>query len=124
LERVSETRVLGEMEESGDHVQAKEDLAFLDGRLAELEEIIAKAVLIDEGHSNCTNVNLGCLVTVQSHEGEKVFQLVGEWEADPMNKKISHESPLGQALIGKKVGDEVEVDAPAGRLVYKITQIR
>lgn len=123
LERVAETRVLGEMEESTDHIQAKEDLAFVDGRITELEEIIGKAVLIDDGHKNCTNVQVGCRVTVDSKSGQKVFHLVGEWEADPTNKKISHESPLGQALMGKKIGDQVEVDAPAGKLVYMIVEI-
>ncbi len=123
IERVAETRTLGEMEESTDHIQAKQDLAFIDGRIVELEGIIAKAVLIDESHANCQNINLGCRVTVKANGTTKVFQLVGEWEADPANQKISHESPLGQALIGKKMGEKVEIEAPAGKIIYTILRI-
>lgn len=124
VERVTETRVPGELEENGDYIQAKEDLSFIDGRISELEGIVAKTVLIDEGHDNCQAVNLGCLVTVKADGEEKVFQLVGEWEADPENKKISHESPLGQALFGKKIGEQIEVDAPAGKIIYTIVKIK
>lgn len=123
IERVAETRTLGEMEESTDHIQAKQDLAFVDGRIAELEEIINKAVLIDEKHANCQNINLGCRVTVRANGETKIFQLVGEWEADPTNQKISHESPLGQALLGKRVGEKVEIEAPVGKIVYTIIEI-
>jgi transcription elongation factor GreA len=66
---------------------------------------------------------LGCKVTVGINGKKSVFHLVGEWEADPTNQKISHESPLGQALIGKKVGEKVEIDAPAGKLTYTVLSI-
>lgn len=123
VERVAETRVPGEMEENTDHIQAKQDLAFIDGRISELEEVISKAVLLSIEHTKHESVNLGCEVTVKTSKDEKIFQVVGEWEADPIKRKISHESPLGQALIGKKVGDIVEVKAPAGTIVYTITKI-
>ena len=123
IERVAETRVPGELEENSDYIQAKQDLSFIDGRIVELEELVTKAVLIDEGHQSCKIINLGCRVTVKANGEKKVFQLVGEWEADPASQKISHESPLGQALIGKKMGDEVEVEAPAGKIVYTIVSI-
>ncbi|MDP3888437.1 MAG: transcription elongation factor GreA, partial [bacterium] len=112
VERVAETRVVGEMEESGDYTQAKEDLSFIDGRITELEELLGRAVLIDVDHQKCDTIVLGCRVTVKIDREERVFQLVGEWEADPTSQKISHESPLGQALIGKKLGEKVEIDAP------------
>lgn len=123
VERVAETHVPGELEENSDYIQAKENLSFIDGRISELEGIIAKTVLIDEGHVNCQAVDLGCLITVKTGGEEKIFQLVGEWEADPENKKISHESPLGQALFGKKIGEQIEVDAPAGKIIYTIIKI-
>ena len=66
---------------------------------------------------------MGCKVTVHINGNKDVFHLVGEWEADPKQRKISHESPLGRALIGKKVGDKVEVEAPAGKIHYKILNI-
>jgi len=66
---------------------------------------------------------LGCRVTVEVHGQKGVFHLVGEWEADPASQKISHESPLGKALLGRKVGDQVEVEAPVGKLVYSVVAI-
>jgi transcription elongation factor GreA len=68
-------------------------------------------------------VGVGTKVTVKVNGAKTVFDIVGEWEADPVNKKISHESPLGLALSGKKVGDKVEVEAPAGKLQYEILAI-
>lgn len=123
LERVAETRVVGELEENSGHTQAKEDLGFVDGRIAELEEVIAKASIIDDEHKSCQCINLGCRVTVRGNGERKIFQLVGEWEADPISQKISHDSPLGQALLGKKVGDKVEIEAPAGKIIYTVLRI-
>lgn len=123
VERVSESRVLGDLTENSDYTQAKQDLAFIDGRIAELEGIFAKVVLIDKGHKNCQKIDLGCKVTVELNGRKGVFQLVGEWEANPASQKISHESPLGQALMGKKVGDKAEVEAPVGKIIYTILSI-
>lgn len=123
VNRVSETRVPGDLSENNEHTQAKQDLAFIDGRLSELDEIFSKTELIDEGHKNCQEVGLGCKVLIKVNNQKHTFHLVGEWEADPVSKKISSDSPLGQALIGKKVGERVEVEAPAGKIVYKILKI-
>lgn len=123
IERVSETRVIGDFVENTEHTQAKEDLAFIDGRIEELEEVFGRAVLIDKGHKNCKSVNLGCRVTLKTAKKKDVFHLVGEWEADPTNRKISSESPLGKQLVGSKVGDKIEVEAPAGKLVYTVLGI-
>lgn len=123
VERIAESRVLGDLTENSEYTQAKQDLSFIDGRIAELEGVFAKAVLIDKGHKSCQKVDLGCRVTVELKGRKGVFQLVGEWEADPASQKISHESPLGQALIGKKVGDKVEVEAPVGKIIYTILSI-
>jgi transcription elongation factor GreA len=111
------------LSEDNDYNQAKQELAFIDGKIKELEEVINKAALINEGHNNCQEIKVGCRVTVQEKKSKHTFHLVGEWEADPTQKRISHQSPLGQALLGKKVGDRVEVDVPAGRLTYMIKQI-
>jgi len=123
IQRLTETRVIGDTEENTDHTQAKQDLAFIEGRIAELEGVLAKAVVINENHGSSKQIGLGCKVTVKAGSDEHVFHLVGEWEADPAQQKISHESPLGQALFGKKVGDEVEVEAPAGKIIYTILKI-
>ena len=123
IERVSATRVVGELIENSDYTQAKQDLSFIEGRVQELEDVIGKAQIIAEGKCNRNQVDLGCKVTVGINGKKAIFHLVGEWEADPINQKISHESPLGQALIGKKVGEKVEIDAPAGKLTYTVLSI-
>lgn len=123
LERVSQARNLGDLSENAEYVAARDELSFIDGRIAELEELIAQASLIHEGGGKGTSqkiIKLGSKVTLH-HKGKKEdYMVVGEWEADPMAKKISHESPLGKALIGKKVGEKIEVEAPAGKILYTI----
>lgn len=121
VKRLAEARDLGDLSENSEYAAAKQDLAFIDGRIAELEEIIHGAKVITS-HSK-GQVDVGCKVTIHVNGKQDVFTLVGEWEADPMQKKISHESPLGKALMGKKVGEKVEVEAPAGKVFYKILQI-
>jgi len=123
VERMVKARSLGELTEDNEYTQAKQQLSFVDGRISELEEVINRSVLIDENHGKCQEVRLGCKVTVQGGKNKHVFHLVGEWEADPASKKISHKSPLGQSLLGKKVGEKVEVEAPAGKIVYTIVGV-
>lgn len=121
VRRLADARDLGDLSENSEYSAAKQDLAFIDGRILELEEIIHGAQIITT-HGK-SHVDVGCKVTLHINGKQDIFTVVGEWEADPMQKKISHESPLGKALIGKKVGDKVEVEAPAGRLLYKILHI-
>ena len=123
LERLNASRKIGEFDEDSDFSQAKQEFSFIDGRMSELEEIISNVILIDEGHNNCQEIKLGCQVMVESNGQEKTFHLVGEWEANPVEAKISHQSPLGQSLLGKKIGDKVEVSAPAGKIIYTIKKI-
>lgn len=122
LERVSQARSMGDLSENAEYVAAREELSFIDGRIDELDELIKQAVLIQETHSKGL-VKLGSTVTVNTKGKKEVFTVVGEWEADPHEKKISHESPLGKALLGKKVGEKVEVEAPAGTVVYTIASV-
>lgn len=119
--RLADARDQGDLSENSEYSSAKQDLAFMDGRIEELEEILHDAKLVTT-HSK-GSVDVGCKVTLHIHGKEEVFSIVGEWEADPMAKKISHESPLGKALIGKKVGEKVEVEAPAGKVLYKVLRI-
>jgi len=123
VERMASSRKIGDMAEESEYTQSKQELAFIDGRIEELEEVISNAVLIDEDHGHCQEVKLGCKITVQNASKEHVFHLVGEWEADPNEAKISHQSPLGQSLLGKKIGEKVEVEAPVGKIVYTISKI-
>lgn len=121
LNRVSQARNMGDLSENAEYTVAREELSFIDGRIDELEEILKQAVLINNNHSS--TIKLGSTVKVNTDDGKEVFTVVGEWEADPKESKISHESPLGKALIGKKVGEKVEVEAPAGKIVYTIEDI-
>jgi transcription elongation factor GreA len=115
---------MGDLSENAEYVAAREELSFIDGRIDELEELIKQAVPIQESHTKGNHVvKLGSTVTVHIKGKKEVFTVVGEWEADPKDKKISHESPLGKALIGKKVGEKVEVEAPAGQLAYTIVSV-
>lgn len=125
VDRLSFARSQGDLSENSDYTNAKEELDFLDGRISELEEVLKTANVVDDknGHKKGGSVEVGTKVTVKVNENEHVFEIVGEWEADPMQKKISHESPLGQALLGKKTGEEVEVEAPAGKILYQILRV-
>lgn len=121
LNRVSQARNMGDLSENAEYTVAREELSFIDGRIDELEELLKQVVLISNNHSN--TIKLGSTVKVNTGSDNEEFTVVGEWEADPKDKKISHESPLGKALIGKKVGETVEVEAPAGKIVYTIEAI-
>lgn len=121
LDRVSAARNMGDLSENAEYTVAREELSFIDGRIDELDELLKQAVLISNNHSS--TIKLGSTVKVNTNDGKEVFTLVGEWEADPKEKKISHESPLGKALLGKKVGEKVEVEAPAGKIIYIIEAI-
>jgi transcription elongation factor GreA len=121
LDRVSAARNMGDLSENAEYTVAREELSFIDGRIEELEELLKQVVMISNNHSN--TIKLGSTVKVNAGSDKEEFTVVGEWEADPKEKKISHESPLGKALIGKKVGEKVEVEAPAGKIVYTIEHI-
>jgi transcription elongation factor GreA len=122
VERLSYARTQGDLSENNDYANAKEELEFLDGRIGELEEVIRTAEVVTTGGKK-SDVCVGTKVTVKVNGDKHVFEIVGEWEADPINKKISPESPLGRAICGKKVGEKAEVEAPAGKLTYEIVAI-
>lgn len=121
IERVARARDFGDLSENAEYHAAKEELSFLEGRVEELEDIVSKAYVVDKNGTSA--VDIGCKVTVELGGKDHTYEIVGEWEADPMKKKISHTSPLGQALVGKKKGESVEFEAPAGKVVYKIKKI-
>lgn len=121
VERLANARSQGDLAENSDYQNAKDELEFLDGRISELEDVLKRTVVVKASSKN--EVCFGVKVTLKYNGEEKVYELVGEWEADPSNRKISHTSPLGQALVGRKIGEEVEVEAPAGKVVYKIVKI-
>ncbi|HSA83719.1 MAG TPA: transcription elongation factor GreA [Patescibacteria group bacterium] len=119
---LSNAREQGDLSENGAYTAAKEELAFVDGRIEELEAVLKHVEVIEDHHGD-KMISLGSEVKVKIGDKEEIFKLVGEWEADPQQRKISHESPLGKALMGKAVGENVEVEAPAGKIVYHILKI-
>ena len=121
VSRLSYAREQGDLMENSDYQSAKEELEFLDGRIDELSDVIKTAIVTDDSKSG--GVGVGTKVTVKVNGKETVYGIVGEWESDPMNKKISDTSPIGLALVGKKIGDRAEVEAPAGKIVYEILAI-
>ncbi len=125
VEAMSQARNQGDLSENAEYHAAKEELSFIDGRIDELEEMLKQVVIIEEPSKNGRSkiVSLGSKVTVTINGKKQVYAVVGEWEADPENHKISHESPIGKALIGKSVGEKIEVDAPAGKILYTIVSV-
>ena len=123
MARVSKARDDGDLSENAAYQFGREEAEFLGGRIDELEEILKNSALIIPNTKNKGTVELGCKVTVATANGKSQFHVVGEWEAKPAERKISGSSPLGKALLGKKVGEKVEVEAPAGKVVYSIVSI-
>src|SRR3989338_9146878 len=115
VDRVSQARNQGDLSENAEYVAARDELSFIDGRIDELEELLKQVVLIqkDGKVGGKSKIKLGSQVTLNIGKKKEVFTVVGEWEADPSERKISHESPLGKALLGRHVGEKVEVSAPS-----------
>lgn len=121
--RLRDAIQMGDLSENADYHKAKEDQAFLEGRIQELEYTLSAAQIIDETVSKEV-VSVGVTVTVQEEDFEpETYYIVGAKEADPRGGKISNESPIGRALMEHKVGDVVEVQTPGGALKLKILKI-
>lgn len=115
---------MGDLTENADYLSAKEDQAFLEGRILELETILRKAIIVEKNETNGV-VNIGNSVVVEEEGGNKRnFTLVGVREADSRQGRISYVSPIGKALLGKAVGDTINVDTPGGKIILKILTIR
>ena len=124
-EQIKEARSFGDLSENSEYDEAKNEQARLYGRIAEVENILANAVIIEEGEENTGRVGLGCRVRVLDLEleEEEEYSIVGSQEADPMNYRISDDSPFGRAMVGKGEGDIVEVEAPVGILKFRIVSV-
>ena len=123
-ERLRHAISQGDLSENADYHKAKEDQAFLEGRILELEYVLKNAIIIEEVDGKRDIVDVGAHVTVQEEDFEpETYMLVGAKEADPRNGRISNESPIGKALIGCREGDFVEVVTPGGVITLKILAI-
>jgi transcription elongation factor GreA len=126
LQQLKEAREKGDLSENADYHAAREDLSSLESRINELRDKVSRAALVDKSRSRGDNVVFGATVKLLSLPGqdEEEYTLVGEGENDPLNGKILTTSPMGQALLTKRVGDEVEVPTPKGALKFKVLEIR
>lgn len=122
VERLGRARAMGDLSENSEYTAAKEELAFVEGRIKEIEELMKRAEVVETQPTK--GISIGAEVTVERDGREETYSIVGEFEADPMEKKLSATSPIGQALIGKKEGDMVDVEVPAGKIHYKILKIK
>jgi transcription elongation factor GreA len=115
---------MGDLSENADYHKAKEDQGFLEGRIKDLEYLLNHAIVVDVSEVSRDSVQVGTRVTIQeAGEEPESYQMVGASEADPRNGRISNESPIGQALFGKKVGEIAVAKTPGGEITFKIIKI-
>ncbi|MDM5330917.1 transcription elongation factor GreA [Neobacillus sp. CF12] len=126
VERIKIARSFGDLSENSEYDSAKEEQAFVEGRITTLENMIRNAKIIEEGDMATDSVMLGRSVTfVELPDGdEETYTIVGSAEADPFEGKISNDSPIAKSLIGKKVGDQVSVQTPGGEMSVRIVSIK
>ena len=121
-DRIKTAREFGDLSENAEYSSARQDQEKAESRIAEIEEILENVEIITKP-TNADIVELGNEVELKNKDGIKKFTIVGSVQANPMAGKISNESPIGMALLGKKLGEEVEIKTPAATNKYKITSI-
>jgi len=121
-QRIHDAKEHGDLSENAEYEDAKNEQAFVEGRIAALEAMIKNATLIDE-HTSTDHVQIGSTVTVNGDDGAETFMIVGSAEAKPADGRISNESPVGRALLGRKKGEKVVVKVPAGDFSYTVVDI-
>ena len=125
-ELIKEARGFGDLSENSEYDEAKNEQGKLYSRIAELEDILLHAVIVDESEMDSDKISIGCLVTVTNMDTRKqlpAYKIVGSQEADVMSRAISEDSPFGKALMGRKAGEEVAVEAPMGVIHYRVDKI-
>jgi transcription elongation factor GreA len=126
VERIKIARSFGDLSENSEYDSAKEEQAFVEGRISTIENMIRNAKIIEEGEIASDSVSLGRSVTfIELPDGEEeTYSIVGSAEADPFEGKISNDSPIAKSLMGKKVGDQVTVQTPGGEMSVRIISIK
>jgi transcription elongation factor GreA len=121
-QKIADARDYGDLSENAEYAEARNEQGQLEGRISEIEDILQNASIIKARASN--NVGVGSKVTLKHTSGKKVdYTVVGSVEADPLEGKISDESPIGQALLGRKVGEKVSIKTPSGETSYSVVAI-
>lgn len=123
VDRLQKARAMGDLSENSEYSSAIEALAFIDSRIQDIEEMLKKTKVINHTLAG-QQVEIGSSVVVSQNGKEEAFMIVGELETDLEHKKLSHTSPIGKALMGKKKGEMVEVDTPSGKILYKIVNVQ
>ena len=121
-ERIAAAKELGDLSENAEYSEAKDEQSFIENRVAELESIV-RSVKIIKKNKRVTSVQVGSNIEVESNGKILKYSIVGSNEADPINGKISNESPLGKAFLGHKIGEEAEAIVPKGKIKFKILKI-
>ena len=124
-DKLKEARSYGDLSENAEYDEAKNEQGMLEAQIADLEVIIANAIIVDDGSVSMNEVGVGSFVKLKDFELDDIveYQVVGSTESDPDNNKISDESPIGKACLKKHVGDILEVEVPAGTLKFEILNI-
>ncbi|MDD5567315.1 MAG: transcription elongation factor GreA [Patescibacteria group bacterium] len=124
--RIQEAKELGDLSENAEYAEAKNEQAFIEGRVIQLENLLKNVTIIESNKTplNKNIVQVGSVIELKTGNRNQTYTIVGSNEADPESGKISNESPLGQAFLGRKIGEQVEVAIPAGKVTYTITNIK
>jgi transcription elongation factor GreA len=124
--RIKVAREFGDISENSEYNDAKNEQAFVEGRIQEIKNMLNNAHVVKDDEVTDKKVNLGTTVVLHDldNEDEISYTLVGSAEADPLNYKISNESPIGKAILGHAIGDKVKVETPGGQVTYKIISIK
>ncbi len=120
--RLQEAKDLGDLSENAEYFEAKEAQSFNESHIIELEKLLKNVVVIETSNEEDI-VKVGSTIKVKSNNGAEIFNIVGSAEAKPQEGKISNESPIGRAFLGRKIGDEIEIKTPSGITKYKIIKI-
>jgi len=124
-EKLEESISLGDLSENAEYHEAKEEQSYNEQRIAEIEDLLSRAIIIPSEQRVCLRIEMGCFVVLKKG-GEEImceYQIVGSGEADPLKRKISNESPLGSSLLGKQKGDRIKVLTPRGEIEYTIEKV-
>jgi len=122
-ERIQEAKELGDLSENAEYTEAKNEQAFIEGRIIEIENLLKQVTIIKESVKKSDYVQVGSTIKIKDDIDEKKYSIVGSNEADPGTGRISNESPIGQAFLGKKVGDIIDIKVPQGTKKFKIIAI-
>ncbi|MBI4280247.1 MAG: transcription elongation factor GreA [Armatimonadetes bacterium] len=125
-ERIKQAKEFGDLMENSEYEDAKNEQAFIEGRIQALEQMLRNVKVIDNNDKRVDRVSVGCTVRLRDEETreETAYTIVGSPEADPSRDLISNESPVGRALLGRRKGEVVDVEAPGGKLKYTVLQIK